>query len=49
MRRVVYDMLLKLFQNKWKNKEKMIQHIMIITSMLTPYEKNLVKGKTHGV
>ena len=23
----------------------MIQHIMIIASMLTPYEKNLVKGK----
>jgi hypothetical protein len=37
-------MLLKLLQTQWENKEKMIQHIMIIASV-TPYEKNLVKGE----
>jgi hypothetical protein len=37
-------MLLKLLQTQWENKEKMIQHMMIIAS-LTPYEKNLVKRK----
>jgi hypothetical protein len=38
-------MLLKLLQTQWKNKEKMIQHIIVIASLLTLYEKNLVKGK----
>jgi hypothetical protein len=38
-------MLLKLLQNPWENKEKMIQHIIVIASLLTPYEKNLVKRK----
>jgi hypothetical protein len=39
-------MLLKFLQTQWENKEKMIQHIIVIASFLTPYEKNLVKGKT---
>jgi hypothetical protein len=38
-------MLLKLLQTQWENKEKMIQHIIVIASLLTLYEKNLVKGK----
>jgi hypothetical protein len=38
-------MLLKLLQTLWKNKEKMIQHIIVIASLLTPYEINLVKRK----
>jgi hypothetical protein len=38
-------MLLKLLQTQWENKEKMIQHIIVIASLVTPYEKNLVKGK----
>jgi hypothetical protein len=38
-------MLLKLLQTQWENKEKMILHIKIIASVLTPYEKNLIKGK----
>lgn len=33
MRRMVYDMLLKFFQTQWENKEKMMQHIMVIVSM----------------
>jgi hypothetical protein len=36
-------MLLKLLQTQWENKEKMIQHIIGIVSLLTRYEKNLVK------
>jgi hypothetical protein len=38
-------MLLKLLQTLWENKEKMTQHIIGIVSLLTQYEKNLVKGK----
>jgi hypothetical protein len=38
-------MLLKLLQTQWENKEKMIQHIMIIASVITPCEENLVKGE----
>jgi hypothetical protein len=42
--------LLKLLQTQCKNKEKMLQHIIVIASLLTPYEKKLVKGKkTHRV
>ena len=32
MRRYVFYMLLKLLQTQWKNKEKMMQHIMVIVS-----------------
>jgi hypothetical protein len=42
-------MLLKLLQTQWENKEKMIQHIIVIASLLTSYEKNLVKEKPHRV
>jgi hypothetical protein len=38
-------MLLKLLQTQWESKEKMIQHIIVIATLLTPYEKNLIKGK----
>jgi hypothetical protein len=30
IRRIVFDMLVILLQTMWENKEKMVQHIMVI-------------------
>ena len=35
-------MLLKLLQTLWENKEKMIQHIMIIVSLIIHMRKTLI-------
>ena len=37
-------MLLKLLQTRWENKEKMMQHIIVIVSWVTHMRKTL-KGK----
>jgi hypothetical protein len=42
---IIVGYAVKLIQTQWENKEKMIHHIIIISSVLTPYEKNLLKGK----
>jgi hypothetical protein len=42
---IIVGYAVKLLQTQWENKEKMIRHIIIISSVLTPYEKNLLKGK----
>jgi hypothetical protein len=47
MRRRLFDMLLKLLKTQWENKEKMIQHIVIVISLDNSHEKNLEKGKLH--